>query len=179
MELTNEGQNGVAAEIKIVPWWAWTLAGILFLAAQIFFNGFLGRQADAPPAWARAVLGLLAGIIGGCLVAIIGYINRDAKRRGMSPTLWTLVAILIPNGLGSLLYFVLRQPRSGACPQCGCGIKAGFNFCPRCNHKLSPNCPQCQRIVGVNDVYCPYCGTGLRGAVAGDEVSRTLPGVGV
>ena len=162
MQVKNETQTGLTAEIKIVPPWAWTLAGIAFVAAQWFFNIAVARHANAPPAWCRPLLGLLAGIGGGCYLLFIGYINRDAKRRGMSPILWTLVAILIPNGLGILLFFILRQPRSSACPQCGNAVQTGFNFCPRCNYKLSPSCPQCQRVVGVNDVYCPYCGTSLR-----------------
>jgi len=162
MQLKNEPQTGLSSETKIVPSWAWALAGIVFVAAQWFFDIALASHHDAPPAWARPLLGLLAGGGAGCLLLLIGYINRDAKRRGMSPTLWTLIAIFIPNGLGGLLYFVLRQPLGSACPQCGCGVQAGFNFCPRCNHKLSPSCPQCQRLVGVNDVYCPYCGGSLR-----------------
>jgi len=162
MQVKNETQTGLSAEIKIVPWWAWTLAAVAFVAAQWFFNIAVARHSNAPPIWARPLLGLLLGIGAGCYLLFIGYINRDAKRRGMSPILWTLVAILIPNGLGILLYFVLRQPRSSACPQCGNAVQTGFNFCPRCNYKLSPSCPQCQHVVGVNDVYCPYCGTSLR-----------------
>lgn len=150
----------------IVPAWAWVLAGMGFVAAQVFFNIMVARHLDAPPAWARPMFGLLAGVGGGCYLLFIGYINRDAKRRGMSPTLWTLVAILIPNGLGMLLYFILRQSLRSACPQCGNAVQTGFNFCPRCNYKLSPSCPQCQRVVGVNDVYCPYCGTSLRNLAA-------------
>ena len=166
MQVRNETQTGLTAEIKIVPLWAWALAGILFVAAQVFFNVVVARHSGGPPAWCRPVLGTLAGVGGGCLFLLIGYINRDAKRRGMSPTLWTIVAILIPNGLGILLYFVLRQPRQAACPQCANAVQPGFNFCPRCNHKLSASCPQCQRLVGVNDLYCPYCGTALRDQTA-------------
>ncbi len=166
MQVRNETQTGLAAEIKIVPLWAWVLAGIVFIAAQWFFNIALASHSGAPPSWARAVLGLLGGILPGCIVLLIGYINRDAKRRGMSPLLWTIVAIAIPYGMGGLLYFILRQPRSSACPQCGNAVQPGFNFCPRCNYKLSPSCPQCQRLVGVNDVYCPYCGTSLRNQAA-------------
>jgi RNA polymerase subunit RPABC4/transcription elongation factor Spt4 len=162
MQGRNETQTGLTAEIKIVPPWAWALAVVAFAAAQWYFNIAVVRHPHAPPAWARLLLGLLAGIGGGCYLLFIGYINRDAKRRGMSPTLWTLVAILIPNGMGILLYFVLRQALRNACPQCGNAVQTGFNFCPRCNYKLSPSCPQCQRLVGVNDVYCPYCGTSLR-----------------
>lgn len=166
MQVGNETQTGLASEIKIIPTWAWTLAGIVFIAAQWFFNIALARQANAPPAWCRPLLGVMAGIGGGCYLLFIGYVNRDAKRRGMSPALWTIVAMIIPNALGIILYFILRQPVGHACPQCRSALQPGFNFCPRCSHKLSPSCPQCQRLVGANDVYCPYCGCSLRGPTA-------------
>ena len=162
MLLKDETQTGLTSEIKIVPAWAWALAGIAFIAAQVFFDVVVARHTNAPPAWARPLLGLLAGIGGGCYLLFIGYINRDAKRRGMSPVLWTIVAVIIPNALGIILYFILRQPLRSACPQCGNAVQTGFNFCPRCSFKLSPTCPQCQRVIGLNDVYCPYCGTSLR-----------------
>ncbi len=161
MQLRNETQSGLTSEIKIIPAWAWALAGIVFIAAQWLFNIELARQANAPPAWSRPLFGLLAGVGGGCYLLFIGYINRDAKRRGMSPTLWTIVAVIIPNALGIILYFVLRQPRSCFCPQCNCAVQTGFNFCPLCSCKLSPSCPQCQRLVSAKDVYCPYCGTAM------------------
>lgn len=162
MQGTNETQTGLSAEIKIVPAWAWAIAGIIFVAAQLYFNVALIHHPGAPPAWARALLGILAGVLPGCIFLMIGYVNRDAKRRGMSPLLWTLVVALIPNALGFVVYFVLRQPLRRGCPQCGTAIQPGYNFCPRCNYKLTPNCPQCQRIVDHEDVYCPYCGTALR-----------------
>jgi hypothetical protein len=166
MQLRNETQTGLAAEIKVIPLWAWALAGIAFVAAQVFFNVVVARHSGGPPAWARPLLGLLAGIAGGCYLLFIGYINRDAKRRGMSPVLWTIVAVCIPNALGIILYFLLRQPLRSACPQCGNAVQAGFNFCPRCSYKLSPSCPQCQHVVGATDIYCPYCAASLRNQAA-------------
>jgi RNA polymerase subunit RPABC4/transcription elongation factor Spt4 len=162
MQVRNQTPRALAAEVQIVPSWAWVLAVITFVAAQFFFNVFLARQPNAPRAWARPLIGLLAGLFGGFYFLLLGYVNRDAKRRGMSPILWTCVAVLIPNALGFLLYFVLRQPIGQACPQCGNAVQIEFNFCPRCNYKLSPSCPQCERMVGAGDVYCPYCGTSLR-----------------
>ena len=162
MPVTNETQRGFRAEFKIIPSWAWALAAIAFLAAQWYFNFPLAHQPSPPPAWARPLLGLLAGIGGVVFLALIGYVNRDAKRRGMSPVLWTIVVLIIPNALGFILYFILRQPMRRACPQCGYFVESGFNFCPHCSYKLSPSCPQCQRVVSASDIYCPYCGSALR-----------------
>jgi RNA polymerase subunit RPABC4/transcription elongation factor Spt4 len=175
MPVKKETHTGFRAEIRVVPLWAWVLAGIAFVAAQVCFNVVFARHAGGPPAWARPVLGLMAGFAGGCYLLFIGYINRDAKRRGMSPVLWTIVAIFIPNALGIILYFILRQALRSACPQCGDTVQAGFNFCPRCSYKLGPSCPQCQRVVGVKDVYCPYCGTPLRNQAASGLPTK-LPG---
>jgi RNA polymerase subunit RPABC4/transcription elongation factor Spt4 len=177
MQLRNETQTGLTAEIRIVPLWAWVLAGMVFVAAQVFFNVAMARHLGAPPAWGRALMGLGAGLAGGCYLLLIGYINRDANRRGMSRTLWTIMAVIIPNALGIILYFLLRQPLGSTCPQCGHAVHTGFNFCPRCSYKLSPSCPQCQRMVGVNDVYCPFCGTSLHSQPApASGLQTNLPG---
>lgn len=161
MQVNDKTPTGWTAEIRIVPAWAWVLAGIVCVAAQWFFNIAVAHDSNPPPAWSRPLLGLLAGIAGGCYLLFIGYINCDAKRRGMNRVLWTIVAAFIPNALGIILYFILRQPLRTACPRCETAVQPAFNFCPRCSFKLSPSCPQCQRMVGVNDVYCPYCGTSL------------------
>lgn len=159
--MKNKRQSVLAREIKIVPWWAWALAAIPFVAAEWYLNFEIVRHPHAPPVWERPLFGILAGAFGAAYLLLIVYVNRDSKRRGMSPTLWTLVAILVPNLLGILLYFVLRQPLVRACPQCGSAVQTGFNFCPRCSCKLAPTCPQCQRIVSQTDAYCPYCGISL------------------
>jgi len=176
MQVRNEPQTGFATEIKIIPAWAWGLSGISIIAAQLFFNLYLAREPHPPAAWARPLLGLAAGLGAACFLLLIGYINRDAKRRGMSPTLWTLVAFLIPNALGILLYFVLRQPRRSLCPQCGHAVQAEFNFCPQCNCKLSPSCLQCQRVISAADAYCPYCGASQRTPATPAASPTGLPG---
>ena len=117
MPMKNDNQGVLAREIRIVPWWAWALAGVSFIAAQWLFNLEIVRHPHPPPAWARPLFGILAGVVGAAYLLLIGYVNRDSKRRGMSPVLWTLVAILVPNLLGILLYFVLRQPVVRVCPQ--------------------------------------------------------------
>jgi RNA polymerase subunit RPABC4/transcription elongation factor Spt4 len=163
MELKNETKVGFSAEVSIIPVWAWILAVVGFAAMQVVAQ--VVRQPDAPTPLVRGLMGLLVGAVVACYLLLIGYITRDARRRGMSPVLWTFVAILVPNALGIILFFILRQPIRSACPQCGSFVQSGFNFCPHCSHKLSPSCPKCQHMVTATDVYCPYCGTPLTAAV--------------
>lgn len=163
MELKNETKLGFSAEVSIIPMWAWILAVIAFAALQVVAQVI--RQPGDPTHFVRALMGLLVGAVVACYLLLLGYITRDARRRGMSPVLWTLVAILVPNALGMLLYFILRQPIRSACPQCGSFVQSGFNFCPHCSHKLGSSCPKCQHMVTATDVYCPYCGTPVAAAV--------------
>ena len=175
MALGHEKRVWLAEEISIIPAWAWVLAAIGFTGMQFLFNFVVAHDRDAPPAPVRALLGVLMGVLIGCYLLFMGYVNRDSGRRGMNRILWTLVAIFIPNGLGIILYFVLRQPLQSTCPQCGTRVESGFNFCPKCNHKLNAGCPQCQYPVRPGDVYCAQCGTSVQGAAS--QASRLPTGV--
>jgi RNA polymerase subunit RPABC4/transcription elongation factor Spt4 len=145
-------------EIRIIPYWAYVFAVIGFLCMQAVFNGILPMERNAPPAIVCFFLGLLVGCVVACYILLIGYVNRDAARRGMSRLLWTLLVIFIPNALGFILYFLLRQPMTQPCPQCQSPVQATFNYCPTCHTKLHPHCAQCQRMVQLTDTFCPYCG---------------------
>jgi RNA polymerase subunit RPABC4/transcription elongation factor Spt4 len=162
-------------ELRIIsPWaYAFVILGYLVAFAAVVYATHSG---SAPmPLAAMVPLAILGATALGCCILLIGYVNRDAGRRGMSRLAWTLLAIFIPNALGIVLYFVLRKPLIATCAQCGYALQPGFNFCPHCNYKLSPSCPQCQRVVSVNDVYCPYCGTSLRNQAV-PEGQTKLPG---
>jgi len=83
-----------------------------------------------------APIGLLAGTLVGCCFTIwvlaLGYVYGDARQRNMPAVPWTLVAMFVPNLLGFLLYFVLRKPLGGPCPQCGQTITPEQRFCSWC-----------------------------------------------
>ncbi len=178
MPVKNETSTRFMDEISIISPWAFFFVILGYLAAiAAVVHATLSGTPPFPLA-AMVPLAILGGTILGCYILLIGYVNRDAGRRGMSRLAWTLLAMFIPNALGIVLYFVLRKPRIATCPQCGNAVQSGFNFCPRCNYKLSPSCPQCQRVVGVNDVYCPYCGTSLRNRAVPPSPTE-LPGQGV
>ena len=84
--------------------------------------------------------GVCLGLLAGCLIALwvlcLGYVYGDARRRAMPPALWVLVAVLVPNLLGFLLYFVLRRPISAPCPQCGRPVAMDQRFCSWCGYEM-------------------------------------------
>ena len=171
MPVKNETSTRFADEIRIISRWVFAFALVPMLAAiaaVVFVS--LTHQPGPPPLPVMVLMAVLGGTVVGCYILLIGYINQDAGRRGMSRILWTIIAIFVPNALGIVLYFILRKPRLLNCPQCGTGVEPGFGFCPRCRHRLNPVCPHCQRGVNGGDKFCPYCGGDL---VAGANPAST------
>jgi RNA polymerase subunit RPABC4/transcription elongation factor Spt4 len=164
MTVTDQTSTRSKDEIRIFAPWAYYVFGLVFATITVLFAALVDMKGHGLPL--RCLLGAIAGTVLGCYAVLIGYINQDAGRRSMSRLLWTLIAIFVPNGLGILLYFLLRKPRTAHCPQCGAAVEPGFSFCPRCRHALKPACPHCQRSVDPGDKFCPYCGGSLEFAPA-------------
>jgi hypothetical protein len=168
-------------EFKIVPRWLVALVILLFILAQVIgyvvnTHGLAGEifppELKDDPTLASLAL---AGIITACALVIapflllFGYVNRDAKRRGMNSTLWTLLVILLFPAyfaIGFIIYFLMREPLPYPCPQCGTTVGARFNFCPNCKCNLYPSCPQCKREVVETDKFCPFCGNDLKASAS-------------
>ena len=154
-------------DLRMIPRWLIGLAVVLFAAGQVGAQIFCldPGNSDVP---LIAVMGLAAGValVVSAFLLLFGYINADAKRRGMNSTLWTLLAIFVPYLIGVVTYFVIREPLTYNCPQCGGTVSARFNFCPSCKYNLRPACPQCKREVNASDKYCPHCAQELRPATA-------------
>jgi RNA polymerase subunit RPABC4/transcription elongation factor Spt4 len=164
-------------EIRIFAPWAYYTFAAVFVIIAVLFVTVLALDPKAPRLPIRCLLGLLCGTVLGCYAVLIGYINQDAGRRSMSRLLWTLIALLVPNGLGIVLYFILRKPCIAHCPQCDAEVEPGFSFCPRCRSRLRPVCPHCQRSVDLGDKFCPYCGEALDRAADPAASQSSAPAV--
>jgi RNA polymerase subunit RPABC4/transcription elongation factor Spt4 len=174
MTFRNQTSTQSKDGIRIFAPWAYYLFTLVLLTVAVLFVTVVGRDHNAPRLIVRCLMGVLAGTVLGCYAVLIGYINQDAGRRRMSRVLWTLIAIFVPNGLGIVLYFVLRKPRTAHCPQCNAEVETGFSFCPRCRNRLQPTCPHCQRSVDPGNKFCPYCGGGLEpGAVVSSAATTS------
>jgi hypothetical protein len=117
---------------------AWSIAGGIVLIGLIgaFISGH-GQNAVFPVLFPGIGFGLLAGAVVATWILGLGYVYADARRRGMPPILWTLIAAFIPNLLGFLLYFALRRPMASPCPQCGQPTTAEQRFCSWCGYQGS------------------------------------------
>jgi len=157
-----EEKPNIVEEVKVIPWWAIGLAALIFAGMQVLMHGVLfPRDPHAPPMALRIFIGFMAGAVLAFYVLLVGYVNCDARRRGMNVALWTLLVIFVPEAIGFIIYFLLRQPLRIACPKCGALADPTFNFCPKCKFNLHPACPQCHHPVQVGDICCPYCGMAL------------------
>lgn len=141
-------------------------------------------------------------IIACCLILVIllwllsiVWVNRDAKQRGTSRILWTIVAI-VPFA-GMIAYCLLRPQLTqidedeqlmeldliqrqldayGNCPQCGYPIESDYIVCPKCRKQLRTRCSSCGRPLKKEWVACPYCaqpveaGGARRGAASNRNV---------
>ena len=162
-----EVKPNIVEEVKVIPWWAIGLAVLLFAGVQVLMHVVLFGldQHPAPLAW-RIFIGFMAGAALACFVLLVGYVNRDARRRGMNVALWTVLVIFVPYAVGFIIYFLMRQPLRIACPKCGAMADPAFNFCPKCKFNLHPACPECHRAVQAVDLYCPFCAKELAGATS-------------
>src|SRR5450755_2015168 len=167
-------------ELRMIPRWLMGTTAILYVLAMVIaisvnlsfrFNrpGYEmvpWELRDNPLLASIAMGGMVTGIsiVAATFLFILGYVYRDAKRRGMHPALWTIVVLILSPGygiLGLIIYLLVREPLPYSCPQCAASVSARFNFCPNCKTNLRPACAHCQREVCDTDKFCPYCGNDL------------------
>lgn len=92
------------------------------------------------------------------------YVYQDARKRGMNPLLWTLVALLVPMLIGFVIYLLARVGHGDVrCPRCEAAVRETYVVCPNCGVKLKPMCPNCEKPVESDWKVCPYCANPLTG----------------
>jgi hypothetical protein len=140
-----------------IPIAAWVVAAILAGVSLLGVMFVLSRHGGGGffPAFLLFLIG--PAILSGYAL-LVGYVYADAKRRNMRYVMWTWLAILVPNGIGIILYFLLRDPWPVYCSRCGAPAQAGFAFCSQCGAGMAPACPNCHKICQTGWTHCPYCG---------------------
>jgi hypothetical protein len=148
-------------ELRMIPRWAIAAATVIFVAMQYVFFRVMPPPHHPAPLPMRMMMSYAWGAMWASYALLIGYVSRDAKRRGMSVSLWILVCFILPGGIGAVVYFLLRQPVLTHCPNCSTSIASTFHFCPQCQFQMAPVCGECHRGVKITDVFCTQCGHDL------------------
>ena len=154
------------------PIWSIVAAALAFLGMEYYLWMVAPAHRHHPPSALgfRIYFNLSWGILLALYFLMVGYISKDAPRRGMSARFWMLVCFVMPGGIGAVLYFLLRQPEVSRCPACGTHVQSDFHFCPQCNYQLTASCGNCFRSVRITDQFCTRCGHEL----AGDHMPARL-----
>jgi RNA polymerase subunit RPABC4/transcription elongation factor Spt4 len=144
------------------PAWITAIVFYLFMSNLAFFVLLpTDKEMKNWPVIAQIAFAYGVFLILPAMVLLVGYVYADAKRRSMRYVMWTWLATLVPDGIGIILYFILRDPLPKPCPRCATPVRSSFVFCPNCGAAMQPTCPQCGRAVDVGWSHCPHCGSNL------------------
>jgi hypothetical protein len=156
----NDPQGRYDSDLQMVPMWSIVLAAVMFCLVQYVFFEMMPRHHNEILAF-RVLTSFTMGTALASYILLIGYVSRDVKRRNMSARLWMLIVLLLPGGIGAVVYFLLRQPTLMVCAGCHSQIPSSINFCPQCRYQSAAICGVCHRSVRATDVYCTQCGHDL------------------
>ncbi len=150
-------------ELRVIPRAAWIVACLCYagFATLAWFLVPTDHDMSHWPLACQLAFIFLMPLFFLALIPLYGYIYGDAKRRGMRYVMWTLLAIFVPDFIGVILYFILRDSLPGDCPSCHKSVLAKFTFCPYCGASVRPVCPQCGKTLDPAWTNCGYCGTRL------------------
>jgi hypothetical protein len=143
---------------RVIPLGGWVASGIVFLVCFITLSLVVLNAMQDAPAWLKFLLTVVAPLFMAGYALLVGYVYGDARRRGMRYVMWTLLAIFLANGIGIILYFILREPLPVYCSRCGTGVQPSHAFCPRCGAGVQPACPGCHRTIQPGWTHCAWCG---------------------
>lgn len=163
-QYTRDRREGEPADslAQMLPSWSIILAAAFFIGTQYFFFKVMPppRPGILP---LRALMSYSWGTAFASYMLLLGYISKDVQRRGMSARLWMLIVLIMPGGIGAVVYFLMRQPQLRRCPSCSTEVAAAYHFCPQCQFQMAPVCGRCYRGVQITDVFCVNCGNDLAG----------------
>jgi peptidoglycan/LPS O-acetylase OafA/YrhL len=149
-----------------IPRWAIVVAAAVFLVtAAGLLIAFRTHERNPPPMLFQIPFSFFMAFFPALWVLVAGAVSRDARRRDLNATLWTLIALLTPMALGVAVYVVYvyqldrhQRPWPTACLSCGALARPGAAFCTHCGTRLRQACPACGGPVADGDAYCAGCG---------------------
>jgi len=148
-------------ELRVIPRVVWIIVIVVYVSVATGLLIFTSNPEPGSPPWVKYLFSFAIPLVFAVYVLLAGYVYGDAKRRNMRAVMWTLLALLIPNAIGFIVYFIMRESLMSACPHCGGAVREHFAFCPHCGKSRALSCPQCRRVVEPDWPHCAHCGASL------------------
>jgi hypothetical protein len=123
---------------KAVQVWAVAIVAVAVLIGLARSYYAFAKGAVLQSMFVPAAAALAIGMVIAIWLLCLGFVFADARRRGMRAAGWMLVAMLMPNLLGFLLYFVMRRPLAAPCVSCNREIPVDQPFCSWCGTSRAP-----------------------------------------
>ena len=160
LPMRNPESCTVNEDSHLIPMWSIIVAAAAFVLVEYYFWMVLPGQRThpPPPLGFRIYFNLSWGLLASVYFLMVGYVSKDAPRRAMSARFWIVLCLVMPGGIGAVLYFLLRQPEVSQCPACSTQVQSEFHFCPQCDYQLTASCGHCFRTVRTSDQFCTRCG---------------------
>lgn len=128
-----QAASSFTEEVKLIPRWSIAAAAVAFVFMQylswVILPAHRLRPATAPFGM-RFYFALSWSTLAAMYMLMVGYVSRDAPRRNMSTRLWVVICLAMPGGIGSVLYFLLRQPVVALCPRAAPAFTPSFISAP-------------------------------------------------
>jgi hypothetical protein len=157
---SSQSATTFADEMRLIPRWSVAAAVFAFVGMQYIFWVVMPdhRHHEPPPFGLRLYLALSWSALAALYMLMVGYVYRDTERRGMQARIWIIVCLVLPGGIGAVLYFLLRQPLISLCPACSTRVQSEYHYCPQCAFQITASCGRCFRGVRPSDLFCVHCG---------------------
>ncbi len=153
------GRSSISSELRLLP--RWSIAAALFAFVSVLYIFWVivpAHRHHQLPFAPRLFFALTWSELAAFYMLMVGYISRDTARRGMQARAWVVICLMLPGGVGAVLYFLLREPLISLCPACSSKVQQSYHFCPQCAYQLSASCQRCYTSMGLTDRFCIECG---------------------
>jgi hypothetical protein len=155
----SEEPTSLSSELQLIPRWSVAAAALSFVGVLYLFMFVVPQhEHHQAPFGLHLYFSLSWSALSALYMLMVGYITRDSRRRAMHARLWIIVCLVLPGGIGAVLYFLLRRPVITPCPACGTRVQTEFHFCPQCAYQLSASCARCFKSMDIADRFCVECG---------------------
>src|SRR6185437_6598898 len=117
-------------ELRVIPRTAWIITGFSYVGMAIlaWFLVPTDHEMSHWPLGGQFAFIFLMPLACLLIIPLYGYIYGDAKRRAMRYVMWTLLAIFVPDLIGVIIYFILRDALPVDCPSCHNLVPSKFTF---------------------------------------------------